>query len=560
MSGIVVNHEREVCLQLARDVADRSMVGRMRLVLATSALLTLFIDPPRANSITGLTWLVFGAYTLHSLVLYILSQSDHAFLQSRLIHWLDVFWYVLIVFFSGASNSFFFLFFFFAILTSSFRWGFEEGARVTLASTVLFAATLLLAQSEAEVSRLLLRATFLLALGYMIAYWGESEVEQKRRLALLRDVSKLSNPRFGVDHTIASVLEKTRAFFKGSSCILVMQDAEYATWSLRTAMEDHAGRSINAERISTETAAPLMMFPEQLVLHTGPLWPSFRGSGGTHTLDKTQVRWNRRVDGPGESVAELLEAHSFIAAPLSLRKGVGCIYVVSAHHSYGKSDVLFLSHLVAQAFPVIENIELLDRLASEAALRERQKIAHDLHDTTLQPYIGLKHGLSAVRNKAAPDNPLIEDLDKLTAMATQVIGDLRRYVGTFKNGQGLREPVFLVALRMQAAHVKEFYGIDIAVSLEGELDMSDRLAAEVFQIITEGVSNIRKHTSARYGFIKLKSTNEWLNIQIENDCPDGRHFAFKPRSIVERVTELGGTAHMEHAPDGNAIVHIDIPI
>lgn len=530
------------------------------MVLASSALLTLFIDPPHANSVTGVTWLVFGAYTLHSLILYILSQSEQPFLQSKLIHWLDVLWYALIVFFSGAGNSFFSLFFFFAILTASFRWGFEEGARVTLASTALFATTLLLAQSEAEVSRLLLRTTFLLVLGYMIAYWGESEVEQKRRLALLRDVSKLSNPRFGVDHTIASVLEKTRAFFKASSCILVMQDAEYTTWSLRTAMEDHAGRSINAERISTEAAAPLMMFPEQLVLHVGPLWPSFRGTGGTHTLGKTEVRWTRQVGGPGESVAELLEAHSFIAAPLSLRRGVGCMYVVSAHHLFGKADALFLSHLVAQAFPVIENIELLDHLASEAALRERKKIAHDLHDTTIQPYIGLKHGLSAVRNKAAPDNPLIEDLDKLTAMATQVIGDLRRYAGTFKSGQGLREPVFLVALRMQAAHVKEFYGIDIAVSLEGELDMSDRLAAEVFQIITEGISNIRKHTSARHGFIMLKSTNEWLNIQIENDCPDGRAAAFEPRSIAERATELGGTARMERAPDGNAVVHIHIPI
>ncbi|MFD2270613.1 hypothetical protein ACFS07_04395 [Undibacterium arcticum] len=68
--------------------------------------------------------------------------------------------------------------------------------------------------TEAEISRLLLRTTFLLALGYMIAYWGGSEVAQKkRRLALLRDVSQLSNPRFGVDHTIASVLEKDAGVF-----------------------------------------------------------------------------------------------------------------------------------------------------------------------------------------------------------------------------------------------------------------------------------------------------------------------------------------------------------
>ncbi|MFC3108593.1 sensor histidine kinase [Undibacterium arcticum] len=556
-----MNYEIEISSRLAREAADASMVGRMRLVLSIAAVLTIFIDPEGVDDVTGLTQLVFCGYTLHSIVLYVLSQLDQPFLHSKMIHWLDVGWYALIVFFTGGSNSFFFLFFFFAILTSSFRWGFEEGARITLASSALFAVTGLVSMTEAEISRLLLRTTFLLALGYMIAYWGGSEVAQKRRLALLRDVSQLSNPRFGVDHTIASVLEKTRAFFKASSCILVMRDIESATWSLRTAMEDHAGRSINAERISAEAASPLMAFPqEQIVVYNRPLWPALPRTGGSRTLGNAQVRWIKRVGEPGESLAELLEARSFITAPLSLRKGEGRIYVVSSKHGFSKADALFLSHITAQAFPVIENIELLDRLASGAAVRERRKIARDLHDTTIQPYIGLKHGLSAVRNKAAADNPLIEDLDKLTAMATQVVGELRRYAGTFKNGLGLSEPVFLVALRRQAAHVREFYGIDIAVSMEGELDMCDRLAAEVFQVVSEGMSNIRKHTSARRGFVKLKCANGWLNIQIENECLGAQATEFMPRSIAERAAALGGKAYVEQGSSGGTAVHIEIPV
>lgn len=555
-----MNYDSEISSRLARDAADATMVGRMRLVLSTSALLTIFIDPQGINELTSFAPLVFCGYILHSVVLYILSQLDRPFLQSKVIHWLDVGWYALIVFFTGGSNSFFFLFFFFAILTTSFRWGFEEGARVTLASSALFVVTGLVSVTETEIPRLLLRTTFMLALGYMIAYWGESDVAQKRRLTLLRDVSQLSNPRFGVDRTIASVLEQTRAFFKASSCILVKWDTESATWSLRTAMEDHAGRAINAEPISAEAAAPLMAFPqEQIVVYNRPLWPALPRTGGSRTLDTAQVRWTRRVGEPGESLAELLEARSFISAPLSLIKGEGRIYVVSSKIGFSKADALFLSHIGAQAFPVIESIELLDRLASEAALRERQKIARDLHDTTIQPYIGLKHGLSAVRNKAAADNPLIDDLDKLTAMATQVVGDLRRYAGTFNNGQGLSEPVFLVALRRQAAQVREFYGIDIAVSTEGELDMSDRLAAEVFQVINEGMSNIRKHTSARHGFIKLTCAHGRLHIQIENECPGAQPIPFVPRSIADRAAALGGTAHVEKGANGGTAVHIEIP-
>jgi signal transduction histidine kinase len=221
---------------------------------------------------------------------------------------------------------------------------------------------------------------------------------------------------------------------------------------------------------------------------------------------------------------------------------------------------LFLSHIAAQTFPVIENTELLDRLASEAAMSERKKIARDLHDTTIQSYIGLKHGLDAVRNKAAADNPLIADLDKLAAMAAQDLDDLRRYAGTFYNGPGQGEPVFLVALRRQASQTKEFYGIDIEVCMDGEFDVNDRLAAEVFQIVNEGISNIRKHTNARRGLISIKRLNEWIKIRIENECRDDQILDFMPRSIAERADALGGKACVEHGPQGRTVVNVEIPV
>jgi hypothetical protein len=101
---------------------------------------------------------------------------------------------------SGHSRSLLFLFFFFAILASSFRWGFEEGARVTLAATGLLLVTAFWAETHPDWPRLLLRSSFLLPLGYISAHWGETKVSLNRQLTLLRDVSQLSNPHFGFDH------------------------------------------------------------------------------------------------------------------------------------------------------------------------------------------------------------------------------------------------------------------------------------------------------------------------------------------------------------------------
>ena len=57
---------------------------------------------------------------------------------AKLMHWVDVAWFFVIVAFTGGVNSFLFLFFFFAILVSSLRWGLDEGARVTICSVTLF--------------------------------------------------------------------------------------------------------------------------------------------------------------------------------------------------------------------------------------------------------------------------------------------------------------------------------------------------------------------------------------------------------------------------------------
>lgn len=546
---------------VASDDADTVMVGRIRLVLAVSVLLTTVVDASELRAVSGFAWLAFSGYVVHSLVFYILAQLDNPLAKSSLAPRLDVGWYALIVIFTGGTDSVFFLLFFFAILTASFRNGFEEGGRITIASAALFAASALLVEQDRDLPRLLLRTTFLLALGYMSAHWGESKVRAKQRLALLRDVSRLSNPRFGVDQTITSVLQKIRSHFDSSSCILVMRDDESGIYSVRTVKEGAARQPLTAERIDAEAGSLLMPFvPDRVILYRrrSSSLPGIKGVSLAY--DSEHGKWIRCESGASENLAELLEAQSFISAPLSLRTGDGHIYVIAGQRAFGKTDAVFLSHIAAHAFPVIDSIELLDRIASDAASQERKKIAWNLHDTALQPYIGLKMALSAVRNKAAVDNPLIEDLDRLTAMATQVIGDLRRYAGAFRNESGQTEPVLIAVLRGQAAKMKEFYGIDIALDIEGTPEVSDRLAAEVLHLVSEGLSNVRKHTGARHGKISLRCDRGQLNIRIENEGSGTPASEFTPRSITERASSLGGEAWVEQRADGSTTVQIKIPI
>lgn len=550
---------------LEGEEKSQLMISRMRLVLAASVLLAVFIDPAGLSGSHYFTWLVLFGYLVHSCVVYAFSLLTDFFVESRLAHRLDVLWFALIVGFTGGGNSFFFIFFFFAILVSAFRWGMEEGARVTLASAALFAAAGLLLNSGIDLPRLLLRTTFLLALGYMCVYWGESKLRLMRQLALLQDVSRLSNPRFGVDHTITRILQKTCAFFDASSCMLVMQDHDSGQYFLRTVKEDTAAPSLNAEGIDATAASPLMAFAQnQLMIYRRPPWAAL-----ALLFDESLVcsgepyHWTRQ-DSPSAArgLAETMEATSFISVPVVLRKQQGRIYVISQKKLFDKTDALFLNHMAAQAFPVMENIELLDKMASDAAAQERKKMSLDLHDTAIQPYVGLKLGLNALRKKALADNPLISELDKLIAMTEKVIKDLRHYEKTLKTGSLPLEPVFLTALRQQAAQVREFYGVDIDIAMAHEIGVSDRLCTEALQLVREGLTNICKHTLAQRGKIKVDCVNGWLRIQIENESPDSGTPAvdFVPRSLSERAAGLGGNVRVMQIPQGNTVVHVEIPV
>lgn len=272
--------------------------------------------------------------------------------------------------------------------------------------------------------------------------------------------------------------------------------------------------------------------------------------------------WSKCTDDSGENLADLLEAHSVISAPLPFRSGSARLFITGAT-GFDKTDALFLSHVSAQAFPVIENIELLDRLASQAALREREKLARDLHDTALQPYIGLRHGLNAMRNKAAPDNPLIDDLNQLISMTTEVIDNLRHFATSIRHGMVQGESELMLALQRQATYFRQFHGIEIDVRIDGKLDISDRLAAEVFQIVSEGMSNLCKHSATQRALVHLACASGVLTIRIDNDNDSSTGLPpqpFVPHSISERAKALGGRASVIQAENGITSVHIEIPL
>lgn len=544
------------------------MLALMRCVLAFSALAIIYVDPSEPARLVGLTYASLIVYCIYSATVAFLSHQSDWPAPPRITHWIDVFFYVYLVGLTEGTSSIFFLFFFFAILVASFSRGFREGLSLTVVSVVLFVIVGLISAptgAEFELNRTLIRPVYLLTLGYLIAYWGGHEILLKRRLSLLQEVNNVWNPRFGVDHTIGVNLDRLLEFYDATSCILVLRRPTTPPgYLMYGASRRQPGKAATPGEITEDTAGELLRLPETLAAayHDPPdsIWRRHRGYLA-YDLD-TRLRVNALFD-ECKGLANLLDTRAFVTVPYAQRDGTtGRIYLTSGRGAFTQSDIDFLAQLSGTISPVVENMYLMEELTSRAVEHERLRISRDLHDTTIQPYIGLKLALDALSREAGTDGRLSRQIGELIDMTNLTIRDLRTYAAALKDKTPMPGEFLISAVKKQAQRLGRFYGIEVEVKSDLSAHLSGRLAAEAFQMISEGLSNILRHTSAKRASVIVLCENSELLLKIGNEtgaAPGGTD-DFTPRSIHERARALGGTTFVERSPDGYTVVHVTIPM
>ena len=542
---------------------DSKLIATMRLVLSSSVL---FIIAPSDLEDFNAFHILSVLYTTYSAILYGFARRGVQSVLSKILCWADFIWAVLLVMVSDdAITAFLFLF---PILIAAFQWSFAATLCLTFASVALLIAIGLLGDLEDDVrlSELLLPPIYLLVFGYLLAGWGDREMASKRRLVLLKEITKLSNPRFGIDRMIGMMMERLRAFYDAEACLMIVIDVDNNEHLLRRADRRTPERAIEGLIIPAETAQLLLEpAPDQAIIYRGAQrsWEWWLSDANHYVYDIRKGQRSATAGTINEMLITVVDAASFVSLPLhGSYSTIGRLYLTAARRrAFVPADVTFLLQVMEQIVPVIENIRLVDQLASSAAEQERRRLARDIHDNVIQPYIGFQIGLAAVSQKLhAGNGNITNDIAQLIAITDQGIGALRGYIHQLP-GSGERESVLLAAVRRFVATYTEATHIAVRIEAEDDLYINDRLAAEVFQMIVEGLSNIRRHTCAEFASIELARQNDYLILRIVNDGADAAAPAhFIPRSIMERATSLGGQVHVERLVGGATQVTVEIPL
>jgi signal transduction histidine kinase len=550
---------------------DLRLIAGMRVVLGTSALLVVLIEPIRPPRWAMPTYVALALYSLYGLLIYHLSVRRNPVVAHKAIPWLDLFWYVPLIAFTIHTNSIFYYFFFFSIIVASFSWGLTDGLRLTLVSAAIYTIVEMLSaprDKPIDLNLVLLAPIGLLIFGYIIARWGGYHTELKNRLKLLKDVTVFSNPRFGIDRTIKAILESIRAFYDAEACVLVIPGKpgdEESYQMYRVARGIYASRSAPPE-IGRDAAAQFLS-PS---LEYAVIYRKLRSSQ-TRLFDVKTRQFSETNSGLGDKLAGMLDAQRYLSVPVYYRhQAVGRLYIIDGPNKVDSPDMDFMLQLMDHVTPVMENIRLIDNLASDAAEQERRRIAHDIHDSVIQPYLGLQFGLSALDQKLeAGDAGIRDNVQELLELTNHELAELRRFVWGLRATEE-RMDVLLPAIERYAERFSMVTGINVDVEAFGKVKVNDRLAAELFQIVAEGLSNIRRHAFCRAARVEISCKESSLLLQIKNSRPraggnpdgDGQDVvrSFRPNSIAERAASLGGDTQVFVDEKDYTVVSVGIPL
>lgn len=544
----------------------------MRLMLAAAALLVIFLDPSERDGSLKLTYIALALYTIYSAAILFLSVRRSDLIPTRHMHWFDMVWFLGLISLSSGTSSIFFSYFFFAILVASFGWGYTAGLRLTLVSAFLILLVgFLTAPPGFELYRLLLRPIQLLILGYLISRWGGFKInlrDRLQRLQLLKDVTVLCNPRFGIDRTINTILESLRSFYDADSVLLLIPaERNKDSYQVYRARRGIYSAGLTPPVISAEAADLFLLpFPNHAVIHQKD------GSEQTSLFD---IKTRKFVPGDAtvsSRVESALETANYVSVPVHNRhEPMGRLYLCGSQNHFDNLAMDFVLQLLDHIAPLMENIRLVDSLASDAAEQERHRIARDIHDSVIQPYVGLQLGIAALAQKLRAGNTdVLANVEELLELTNQELVEMRLYVWGLKASEDRRD-VLLPAIHRFVTRFASVTGIHVDVMTRGKVEVNDRLAAELFQIVAEGLSNVRRHALCNEARVEIDCEPGRLQLQIKNRRPGeagdlnraGNHneqTLFTPRSISERAALFGGETRVSIDENNYTVVNVAIPL
>jgi signal transduction histidine kinase len=264
----------------------------------------------------------------------------------------------------------------------------------------------------------------------------------------------------------------------------------------------------------------------------------------------------------------------FLGAPLKTGSHiVGTLFVgnLTGGKPFTADDEELLVAFAAHAAVAIQNARLYRQVEELAILRERERIAVDLHDTVAQLFFSIGMEAEALRETHAPGGADYARLTRVRSLAASGTRKVREAIGALYDRGGTPEDANiyrrLSALCMQ---FRSEYGMHIGLMATGSIE---RLGPDVRDVLYRGareaLTNVVKHAHTDKAVISVVVGDSDVTLTVEDDgqglrpgalerAPHVDHFGLT--ALRRQLERLGGRLEVQGGDDGGAVVRCWCPL
>jgi signal transduction histidine kinase len=215
-----------------------------------------------------------------------------------------------------------------------------------------------------------------------------------------------------------------------------------------------------------------------------------------------------------------------------------------------------------------ESQQLLRQLASRSdAVREEERkyITREIHDELGQYLSALRLGVSVVEMQFGAANPALAERTKaLTALVDSTIQVVRDVVSSLR--PSALDMGIVSALEWLVEQFSSHNPVTCQLHVdEQKIRLDEGRATELFRIVQESLTNIRRHAGATRVDIALAQDDERIVLEVrDNGCgfdpAKRKRQSFGLLGIHERALKLGGSFTVDSKPGHGARVCVQFPV
>jgi signal transduction histidine kinase len=552
------------------------IIAGARLVLAIAAIGLMAATPAQVSQNPNEAYSVVALYLLYSIaVIWIIDRGlmriDRIALFSQLA---DTFWFPVILLYTQGEHSPFFLYYVYSLITASFRWGFKETLLFNTANVGMYVIVhFATAGPQSGFQRFWLGPTYLYVLACLIGYLGEHQKRVQRQLMSLAEMPRSIVSRKRFSRMLEATMINLRQVFRAGQCILVFYDVEAGQFFVRKTGAGVQRKSYQFGGLSSADTEFLCAPRSNVGYLVNPHKKLARvfGLRAVMAYDFDQQKVQMQAFQPDPRLSSIFEMESMLSVPIFLGAEFrGRLYLVNRKTAdFSLSDLQYLQLIVSQVAPLLDNFRLLQRMQKVSVLKEKNRIARDLHDGLLQSLASLDLRIEVSRKLLQPTTPEVQkELKELQKIVRDEHDEMRNYMKRLKTPAFAGDELHKV-LRDYLRVFENETRLRVSLSLPPQpVPVSRRMGREIYQIIHEALTNVRKHAEAQQVEIELTRLEDTIQLRIRDD---GRGFPANsaepvgslgtyPWSIQERTRALNGSLQVESDRGRGAQLMIQIPL